>query len=40
MNVSWRCQSPFHANVCVFSLNEQQEVYKNNDDEEDDIITK
>jgi len=27
MNVSLRCWSPFHANECVFSLNEQQKVY-------------
>ena len=26
MNVSSRCWSPFHANECVFSLNEQQKV--------------
>ena len=28
MNVSSRCWSPFHANVCVFSRNEQQKVCK------------
>ena len=27
MNVSSRCWSPFHANECVFSRNEQQKVY-------------
>ena len=27
MNVSLRCWSPFHANECVFSRNEQQKVY-------------
>ena len=27
MNVSSRCWSPFHANECVFSCNEQQKVY-------------
>ena len=26
MNVSLRCWSPFHANDCVFSRNEQQKV--------------
>ena len=26
MNVSSRCRSPFHANECVFSRNEQQKV--------------
>ena len=27
MNASSRCWSPFHANKCVFSRNEQQKVY-------------
>ena len=27
MNVSSRCWSPFHANECVLSRNEQQKVY-------------
>ena len=27
MNVTYRCWSPFHANECVFSRNEQQKVY-------------
>ena len=29
MNVSSRCWSPFYANECVFSRNEQQKVYIN-----------
>ena len=27
MNVSLRCRSPFHANECIFSRNEEQKVY-------------
>ena len=29
LGVSSRCLSPFHADECVFSLNEQQKVYNN-----------